>query len=692
MKSSNLANANINSYSDQYEIEEEFEDEEDEDEEEEDEEESDTENKNKIESKPSPTQVKTLTSASENIKSCISPSKNNNVSNPVNKTFQNLKPPQPLLQKNTAIETKQEQSPNLKAQPQGKPIQNQYKVKSPIHEESSSSDESKHKATAKFNAATNPKFNQTNSSDIPLYEDKFCPDIGFYETEKVYMLSSDSNTLNPFKLMHKENEKQAKLAQPHSQKFEKTLSTKKSDTRYIGSDDEGVDSNEDIENELVGESQQILDYQRSISSKYRFNTSHPNVDQNNQTKLTNQKLSIQPTVYELQGNQKKRNEDELKALPSDDDISLLKKENLKLRQQIIKIESEHLDKVESELSDLKQKLSQKTKEVKEANHKLNVTEEINAELESGISDLKSKIQNLKQELQSKDEKLNKATDDTEDKIKGLKEKNYSLTSNIQELEEELNRRTSKIGELQAKIDNVEQEKKEAISKVMAELMAIKDNQMNYEQLRMSNLELKNTNDLMSLKLATLSEENNTLRREVFFLEKELSNKSNILHRITLSKGSENDYSDISSKARLRTQESDYPESCIKQEKERDSYKWQLEEQIVQTETRKNKNFSQIARPESSNANSNTDNYLSNITKNQRSTVFGGSAVEKPASSNQSKQISKKDPNTSSQPKDSNLLAFNNKPEGSSISALENKISNLQTERLAVSTLRNYNVA
>lgn len=685
MKSSSKTNSNINNYSDQYEIEEdELEDEEEEDVEKE----LSEAEKNKIGSKPATIQIKAR--PTDEIKCSKEPAKSNIPGSITNKTFQNIKPTQPQVTKQqpkVTIDTKPKQSPILKAQPQGKPIQNQYKVTSPIHEESSS-DGSNHEATGKFKTTYNPKFNQTNSSDIPVYDDKFSPDFGFYESEKIYMLSSENHTLNPYKIMHKDNDRQGKLAQPTPKKLEMTINSKKSDTRkYIGSDDEGDESDEDIEKELVGESQQILDYQRSMSSKYRFNTNYTKqTNQTNQSNPINQKATLQTGGTDIQGNQKKPSMDAPKELkePNEDELSQLKKENLKLRQRIVKLESENCDKEESEVSDLKQKLNIKIKEAKDANHMLSVTEEINTELESGICELKSKIQSLKQELQTKDEKLSK-TDEAEEKFKNLKEKNYNLMAGMEELEEELSRRTAKVAELQGRVDILEQEKKEAVSKVMAELMAIKENQMSYEQLRMNNLELKNSNDLMSLKLATLSEENNTLRREVFFLEKELNNKSSILNRITMSKGSENDYTEVSGKPRLRTQESDFPETYNKQEKVRDSYKRQSDEVVIPSEIRKNRNFSQVARPDSSTANNpNSDNYFNNMSKNQRSQVFGGTA-EKTSQSNQSKQINKKDPNTSSQNKDLNLLAFNNKPEDSNISSLESKISNLQTERVAVSS-------
>jgi len=90
---------------------------------------------------------------------------------------------------------------------------------------------------------------------------------------------------------------------------------------------------------------------------------------------------------------------------------------------------------------------------------------------------------------------------------------------------------------------IEQDKNEVSMKNNSEILNLKEVQSNCDKLKFTNLELKNNCDLLNLKLGTLTEENGTLKKEVYLLESELKKKNSQISSYEEGKRSYSNYNE-----------------------------------------------------------------------------------------------------------------------------------------------------
>lgn len=422
------------------------------------------------------------------------------------------------------------------------------------------------------------------------------------------------------------------------------------------------------------------------------------------------------------------------------EIAKYKKENLLLRQKVINLEemSDYLE-LETENSSLKIKLAKKTKEVKEAQHKLNVSEEINTEYENTIKELKSKITSLTKDNTVKEEQIKelkreqRESNNSNEETMLLSKKIDRLIKESENQKDELINKTSKINELQDKIMTLEQERKEYSVKTNSEIMSLKEANMQNEKLKLSNLELSNNNELLDLKVHSLSDENKKLKHEIFIIKKDLDNEvfrnsgnsgygnfekfegSLNSNTNTNSIGFRNDSIKEINNGNKRLSSSMFDENRNKKITNSkanpymdDSYD---EERDKLDDTKFNKGFNKF-QGKNNNSNKNNANstimqqsdinnqyYKNNIKKNNQSQIFGNPTssssitnMNKANNNNNANNnfllghVEKKDPNIGSLGKETNLLAFNNQVQDNRTSYIESEISRLQSERQSV---RNY---
>ena len=476
--------------------------------------------------------------------------------------------------------------------------------------------------------------------DIPLEDDKFSPD--YYNNTNKYSLNqsvksnpthtTDNNTLNPHKI----------------RKISSNKLVSQGEYNFIEEDE---DEEDESNFELEGESKQIMDYQRSMSSKYKFNIQSRQNQVSNLTSLSNNLVN--------NTNVNKHKDSDIDMLNIE--LSNLKKDNLKLRKTIVSLENNKDKETNELLEDLQLKLSQKTKELKESNHRLNVTEEMYGDLEASIIEVKSKLIDSQKELKEKNDiiaELTNKPDYNQDNMKTLKNNIDKLQKDLEQSRDDLINKTNKINELQTKIISLEQEKFEISTKTGSENISLKEIKSLYEHCKLENIELKNTNDLLNLKLNTYTEENSSLKKEIFFLEKELGNKSSILEKIKYD-GKKN-YEDFNEDNYLKKATDNVSKRAETAKNKKDDHDYS-KHRVTQSENTSNDN-------------------MNNLKKNMRSQVFSSEKDNKTFSS----ITKKRDPNETYSTKDSNLLAFNNKVKENKSSLLENKISDLTNERLNVS--------
>jgi len=135
-----------------------------------------------------------------------------------------------------------------------------------------------------------------------------------------------------------------------------------------------------------------------------------------------------------------------KPTNSSDELTKLKKENIFLRQKLVNLEEvSDFNEIEDENIKLKEKLNKKNRELKESQHKLNISEELGQEYEGIIRELKQKINKAEAELSIKDDQIRAIRKEkAEENSEQFQKKIMKMTKEIEHQKDELINKTSKI--------------------------------------------------------------------------------------------------------------------------------------------------------------------------------------------------------------------------------------------------------
>lgn len=370
----------------------------------------------------------------------------------------------------------------------------------------------------------------------------------------------------------------------------------------------------------------------------------------------------------------------------EEELSKIRKENIYLRQKLINLEEVNdFNETEKELQSIKEKLAKKIKELKESNHKLEVTEELNQEYESIIKDLKNKFSNLQTELSLKDEHIKMIKKEKNDDIvQSLKLEIYKLNKINEINREELFKKTEKINSLQERIIQLENEKNND---------DFDENMTKIQKLKLENQELQNKYEIVNLKYGNLNEENSYLKKEIILIEKDLKKKNAIGGFVKMNDiAIEDDYNF-----------SEYNKKGKKSEKNINAE--DLSNEKIKEENTKliGNNFKSMVNKNKREEKNNIDNYdhHHNSVKDYKNDNYESSTIHsskvKELEIKKSDQISsetleykttkinRKDPNiesiSNSGMGNSSIIHFDNSIQNNKITDLENQISDLNTERL-----------